>query len=58
MKCKVHKDEHFVDNFPIQNGLKQGYALSPLLFNFDLEYTIRKVQETKVQPMLIHWEII
>jgi hypothetical protein len=32
------------DNFPIQNGLKQGDALSPLLFNFTLEYAIRKVQ--------------
>jgi hypothetical protein len=30
--------------FPIRNGLKQGYALSPLLFNFGLEYTIRRVQ--------------
>jgi hypothetical protein len=26
------------DTFPIQNGLKQGDALSPLLFNFALEY--------------------
>jgi hypothetical protein len=32
------------DAFPIQNDLKQGDALLPLLFNFDLEYTIRKVQ--------------
>jgi hypothetical protein len=32
------------DKFPIQKGLKQADALSPLLFNFALEYAIRKVQ--------------
>jgi len=30
--------------FPIRNGLKQGDALSPLIFSFALEYAIRRVQ--------------
>ena len=32
------------DMFPIMNGLKQGDALSPLLFNLVLEYATRSVQ--------------
>jgi hypothetical protein len=39
---KVCIGRHLSDKFPIQNGLKQEDALSPLLFNFALEYTIRK----------------
>jgi len=32
------------DMFKIKNGLKQGDALSPLFFNFALEYTVRMFQ--------------
>jgi hypothetical protein len=32
------------DRFPITNGSKQGEAVSPMLFNFVLEYAIRRVQ--------------
>jgi hypothetical protein len=42
---KVRISENLSDAFPIQNGLKQGDALSPLLLTFAIEYTIRKVQE-------------
>jgi hypothetical protein len=36
------------DKFPIQNGLKQGDALKPLLLKFDLEYVISKVKKNQV----------
>jgi hypothetical protein len=44
---KVWTGKYFSDSFPIQTGLKQGDALSPLLLDFVLDYTIRKVQKTR-----------
>jgi hypothetical protein len=45
---KVDIGKHFPDSFPLQNGLKQGNDLSPLFFNFSLEYAVKKVQKNKV----------
>jgi hypothetical protein len=45
---KVHIGKYSSDKFSIQNGIKQGDALSPLICNFALEYAIRKVQENHV----------
>jgi len=41
---RVRVGKNVSDRFPIRNDLKQGDALSPMLFNFALEYTIRRVQ--------------
>jgi hypothetical protein len=50
MKCIVKPviGKHLSDNSPIQYDLKQGDCLLLLLFNFALEYTIRKAQETQM----------
>jgi len=39
---RVQVGKNVPDRFPIRNGLKQEDALSPMLFNFALEYTIRR----------------
>jgi hypothetical protein len=49
---KVHIGKHLSHSFPIQNCLKRGDALSPLLSNFALEYSIGKVQENQVELKL------
>jgi len=40
----VRVGKNVSDRFPIKNGLKQRDAVSPLIFNFALEYAIRRVQ--------------
>jgi hypothetical protein len=41
-RIQVSKNLFFM--LPMRNGLKQGDALTPLLLNFTLECTIRRVQ--------------
>jgi len=41
---RVHVGKQSSDMFPVRNGLKQRDALLSLLFNFSLEYAIRRVQ--------------
>src|SRR5215469_5086316 len=43
---RVWVGKNLSDMFPIRNGLKQGDALSPLLFKFALKYAVRRVQVT------------
>ena len=40
---RVRVGKNVSDRFPIRNGLEQGDALSPLLFNFAIECAIRRV---------------
>ena len=44
---RVRVGENVSDRFPIRYGLKQGDALTPMLYNFALEYAIRRVQVKK-----------
>jgi hypothetical protein len=41
---RVRVGKNLCELFPIRNGLKQGDALSTLLFNFALEYASKRVQ--------------
>ena len=41
---RVQVGKHLSNMFPIKNGLKQGDALTPLLFDSALEYAIRRIQ--------------
>jgi hypothetical protein len=65
---KLNITKHKFRVFPTKNGLKQGGALSSLLFNFALAHTAKKVQENQEKMalngtyqkmvyimMFIHW---
>ena len=40
----VQVGKNLFDMFPIRNGLQQGDAISPLLFNFAFECALRRFQ--------------
>jgi hypothetical protein len=48
MYSRVRVGKHLSDMFPVRNGLKQRDDLSPLLFNFALEYAITRVQVNRM----------
>jgi len=41
---RVHVGKNGSHRFPNRNGLKQGDALSPMLFNLTLDYAKKRVQ--------------
>ena len=45
---RVRAGRFLSDAIPIHCGLKQGDVLSPLLFNYALEYAIMRVQENRI----------
>jgi hypothetical protein len=46
--------QHLSDKFPIQNGVKRGDDLLPVLFNSAAEYASGKVQHVGIEIELIH----
>ena len=63
----VRIGKNLSDMFPFRNGLKQGDAVSPLLFNFVVEYAIRRIHVNQnglklhtgfwfMLMMLMYWE--
>ena len=44
---KVRVGKHLSDTFPIKKGLKQGDALSPLLFKFALDMPLGGFRQTR-----------
>jgi hypothetical protein len=50
---KIHIGRRISDTFLVHCSLKQGDALSPLLFRFTLEYAIMKTPEIRAELKLV-----
>ena len=46
--CLLRMGNYLCSSFPIENGLKQADALNPLLYNFAVDYAIRKGIESNL----------
>ena len=57
---RVRVGKQLSDMFPIRNGLKRGDALSPLLFNFALDYAIKRVRVNQEGLKIngTHWFLV
>lgn len=45
-RCKVKFNQHLSDEFKVNTGLRQGDALSLVLFNIALEMVIKETQNS------------
>jgi len=54
----VRVGKHFIDKFPINIGLKQGDALSLLLFNFYLQYSIRREVSQDSLKLNVNYQLL
>jgi len=46
--CRFRAGKHLCDMVPVNNGLKQGDAISPLLFNFVLNKPLRRFRQNRM----------
>jgi len=52
-RCKIKFNSVISDGFTVTTGLRQGNALSPVLFNLALESVVREVLKSEWQRLNI-----
>jgi hypothetical protein len=48
-KCRIRYNPQISGEFSVENDLRQGDTLSPMLFNIALEYMVKAVLESKIE---------